>query len=515
MLICISLHTTARKKTREMHLRSILLPLIFVIAYSSLPVASSRVIKGLKSCLESKGSNTTAIFVVRDTNSDRYDLVNYQWNTISEILPLAYIVPQSTRDVQNAIRCGKSANIRLFPKSGGHSYEKYSFGDSRSVVLDLRNLSEIKINKKAKTAQIGAGALLSKVYFTLWENGNYGIPSASCTSVGIGGATLGGGYGFWSKRFGMTSDNVIGMDFVDPKGNHLKVNCERHKDLFWALLGGGLGNFGIVTNFEFKLFDAAVFKVKRVSLTYDVNLFDQIFSEFQSWNYEDRNGKAYIGMSINQKDLTVKTIDADLSDADVEKIINRFPAQRLKPVSIRSMDFIESTLESSTPNAKTPEDLLKVTQSSISKHGYKAKSYFSKKILNREEILQLKSSLIRIPPGIFVQFGSFGGFVNRIPKNETSFVHRDSLYLIQVGISPPDEEPKVVLQQQKWLKEFEDVAKVLESGESYQNYADGALKTDYLQRYYGDNLKRLIQIKRRIDPENYFAYDQSIPVRQP
>lgn len=497
-------------------MRHIFLPLTFLIICLSFSNASTKLIKQIKSCLESNGSNTTSIFVVRNTNSERYDLVNYQWNTVSEIFPLAYIVPTSTKDVQNAIRCGKASNVRMFPKSGGHSYEKYSFGDSSSVVLDLRNLSEIRINKKDKTAKIGSGALLSEIYLTLWTNGKYGIPSTSCTSVGIGGATLGGGYGFWSKRFGLTADNVIGMDFVDPRGNYLKVKRDSHADLFWALLGGGSGNFGVVTKFEFKLFDAASLRVKQISFKFDINLFEQIFGAFQSWNYDHRNGTAYIGMTVTQTDVTVKIIDADLSDADVRNIIAKFPAQRLKPVSVKSMNFIELTLENSTPDAKAPEDLRKVTQTSISKHGYNAKSYFSSKILNRKEILQLKSSLSSVPSGIFLQFGSFGGVVNRILKNETSFVHRDSLYLIQVGISPPDQkEPKIELQQQKWLKEFENVAKILDNGESYQNYVDGDLRNDFLQRYYGVNLSRLIAIKRRIDPDNYFAYEQSIPLREP
>ncbi len=501
---------------KEFTFRNISLPLTFLIICLSFSNASTKKITELKSCLESNGSNTTLIFVVRSTNSERYDLINYQWNTVSEILPLAYIVPKSTEDVQNAIRCGKASNIRMFAKSGGHSYEKYSFGDYQSVVLDLRNLSEIRINKKDKTAQIGAGALLSQIYLTLWTNGKYGIPSTSCTSVGIGGATLGGGYGFWSKRFGLTADNVIGMDFVDPQGNYLKVKRNSHGDLFWALLGGGLGNFGVVTKFEFKLFDADALKVKRISLKFDVNLFEQIFSAFQSLCYDDRNGNSYIGMTITQTDISVKVIDIDLSDAVVRNIIDKFPAQRLQPVSIKSMDFIELTLENSTPNAKAPEDLRKVNQMSISKHGYKAKSYFSSKVLNRKEILQLKSSLTSVPPGIFLQFGSFGGAVNRISKNETSFFHRDSIYLIQVGISPPDQQREIELpKQQKWLKEFENAAKVLDNGESYQNYVDGELRNDFLQRYYGDNLCRLMKIKNAIDPDNYFAYKQSIPLSQP
>lgn len=475
--------------------------------------ALTKVINEFKACLESNGLNTTSMFVLQNNNCARYNSLNYQWNTISpQVFPLAYIVPKSTEDVQNAIRCGRATNVRIFPKSGGHSYAKYSFGDSHSVVLDLRSLSKITVNRKDKTAQIGSGALLANVFLTLWTNGKFGIPAASCTSVGIGGVTLGGGYGFWTKRFGLTADNVIGMNFVDPKGNHLKLNRENHADLFWALLGGGSGNFGIVTKFEFKLFDAAALNVKQIVFTFDVNLVEQVFSAYQSWNYEHRNGNAYIGMTVTQTDITVKIIDTDLSDAVVGKIIGSFPTQTLRPVSIKSMNFIELTAENSTPDAKAPEELMKVTQTSISKHGYTAKSYFSSKILSRTEIVQLKSSLCSVPSGIFLQFGSFGGVANRIPKNETSFFHRDSLYLIQVGITPPDRQPKIKLQQQKWLAEFEKIVAILDNGESYQNYVDVELKNDFLQRYYGDNLSRLVEIKTRIDPDNYFAYDQSIPL---
>lgn len=490
--------------------RNQFLPLTFLFICVSFSNASTDVIKKLKKCLESIGSNPTLIVVLRDTNSSRYDLINYQWNTVRpDIYPLAYIVPESTKDVQNAVRCGKAINVRIFPKSGGHSYEKYSFGNSHSVVLDLRNLSEIKVNKRDKTAEVGSGALLSEVLYTLWTNGMYGIPSASCVSVGIGGVSLGGGYGFWSKTYGLTTDNILELDFVDPKGNHLTVNSKNHPDLYWALRGGGAGNFGIVTKYKFKIFDASALRVKQISFVFDVNLFEQVFDAFQSLNYEHWHGTAYIGMSVYQTDIKLKFIDTDLSDDDVQKIIDRFPEPKI-PVSIKSMNFMELTLDNSSPTLT--DDLRTVTRTSNPKKSFSAKSYFSSKILSRKQIRYLKSSLDSVPLGIFAQFGSIGGAVNRIPKNATSFVHRDSLYLLQVGTTPPDQQPEIGLQQQEWLKQFKIIAAVLDNGESYQNYLDRELKDNYMQRYFGENAKRLIEIKKRTDPDDYFAYNLSIPL---
>ena len=119
-------------------------------------------------------------------------------------------------------------------------------------MVDLRKLNQISVNKRGRYATVGAGCQLIDIYRALAAQG-VTVPGGSCPSVGVSGVTLGGGMGLAARNFGMTTDNVLGVQIVTADGKLRQVNPRSGSDLYWALRGGGGGNFGVVTQFTFRI----------------------------------------------------------------------------------------------------------------------------------------------------------------------------------------------------------------------------------------------------------------------
>ena len=163
-------------------------------------------------------------------------------------LPRAVVQPVDTRDVQALVRWATRYRERLAVRSGGHSYAGYSTIHD-GVMVDMRRIAGIRRLSGNRTVTIGPGAQLIDVYAALAAHG-LTIPAGTCPSVGIGGHLQGGGMGLAGRQLGLACDRLRSVRIVTADGRALHCDARNHSDLFWALRGGGGGNFGIVTQFE-------------------------------------------------------------------------------------------------------------------------------------------------------------------------------------------------------------------------------------------------------------------------
>jgi FAD/FMN-containing dehydrogenase len=173
--------------------------------------------------------------VVYDT---RYDAVK----------PQAIAYCESLADVQKTVRWARWHRVHIVPRSGGHSYGGYS--TTSGVIVDVTRMHAISLTAGSRAA-VGAGARLIDVYAALAARGRT-IPAGTCPTVGIGGLAQGGGIGMSARKFGLTCDNLLEATVVLADGRAVVANAHSHPDLYWALRGGGGGNFGIVTRFVFR-----------------------------------------------------------------------------------------------------------------------------------------------------------------------------------------------------------------------------------------------------------------------
>src|SRR5687768_3153636 len=167
--------------------------------------------------------------------------------------PDAVVQVRDTADVAAAVRWANRFDVRVVARSGGHSYAGYcTTGDG--VVLDLSRLRGIRVSRGRAT--VGPAAQLIDVQRALTRRG-VTVPSGSCPTVGIAGLALGGGHGLAGRRFGLTSDNLLAARVVTADGRVRHVDADTNEDLFWALRGGGGGNFGVVTSLTLRTHRAA------------------------------------------------------------------------------------------------------------------------------------------------------------------------------------------------------------------------------------------------------------------
>jgi FAD/FMN-containing dehydrogenase len=179
-----------------------------------------------------------------------YDRLRRIHNAVIERRPAAIVQAATLSDVRKVVHIAADHDVPLAVRCGGHSFAGLGTCDN-GIVCDLSRMNAVLVDPRARTVDVGGGALLGDVDAA---GEKYGLvtPAGVVSHTGVGGLTLGGGMGYLSRRFGLTIDNLIGVDIVTADGRLLRVGADEEPDLFWAIRGGG-GNFGVVTKFRFRM----------------------------------------------------------------------------------------------------------------------------------------------------------------------------------------------------------------------------------------------------------------------
>ena len=178
-----------------------------------------------------------------------YDVDRRIWNGSFDRHPAMIIRCAGVSDVIAAVKFGRTSGLPVAVRSGGHSFPGFSVADD-AVVIDLSLMKGIRVDPEARTARVQAGALLRDLDRETQAFG-LAVPSGIVTHTGVAGLTLGGGIGWIMRKHGLSIDQLISVDLVTAEGEFVQANKDRNSDLFWGVRGGG-GNFGIVTEFEFR-----------------------------------------------------------------------------------------------------------------------------------------------------------------------------------------------------------------------------------------------------------------------
>ncbi|WP_084655555.1 FAD-binding oxidoreductase [Nocardia altamirensis] len=178
------------------------------------------------------------------------------WNYRAQVQPVGVVAPRSTAEVQEIIRCAREAGVtQLAIRSGGHSFEGASLGgqDGRAVVIDMVEMNDITIDRDAETATVGGGTLTGNLMVAAFEHGGLMLPTGECIAVGMGGQIQCGGYGHYSRTYGILTDRLLRAEMVLADGSVVTVDNHHNSDLFWAIRGSGTGSFGVITSLTVQL----------------------------------------------------------------------------------------------------------------------------------------------------------------------------------------------------------------------------------------------------------------------
>ncbi|HWT06323.1 MAG TPA: FAD-dependent oxidoreductase, partial [Xanthomonadales bacterium] len=219
---------------------------------------------------------------VLDSNSPGWEAARHNFRLsvdYSKLIPKNVVFAQHVSDVQNAVRFAREKNLPLRARSGRHSYEVYSLVEN-GVIVDVSEMDEISVDARAGIARVGAGVFCLDLHENLFDVG-LTVPAASGLSVGIAGLALGGGFGVTSRKYGLTCDNIAGVQLVNANGEYVRANEHENADLYWACRGGGGGNFGIVTSFDFRVHPIGL--VALCNITWQWNDFTAVVDAWQKW----------------------------------------------------------------------------------------------------------------------------------------------------------------------------------------------------------------------------------------
>ncbi|GAA4339958.1 FAD-binding oxidoreductase [Streptomyces venetus] len=401
-------------------------------------------------------------------------------------VPVAVAQCESTSDVREAVRAAAN-HVPLAARSGGHSYVGYS-APHGGLTLDLRRMSAVEVQSNG-VATMGAGAPLRDVYGGVAQ-ANRCLPAGSCFTVGIAGVTLGGGIGVLQRRFGLTCDHLVGAEMVTADGRTLTVSAARTPDLFWALRGGGGGNFGIVTQFTFATDPAPALTVFVVG--FPPGKVPEVLSAWQSW------------ISAAPRELWA---NCNMTGGDVPscRVAGCFvgPSSSCNPL----LDDLISR-SGVLPNRRTVQDreffsAMRFFSGSPERQSFVASSRILSEQASSPDAV---ASLLVGRPGVSIILDPLGGAVADVGVQQTAFPHRKAFATAQIYASA------TAASEAEVTRTVRDVVAGLASlgfGGGYVNYIDPALP-DWAQAYYGPNLQRLRSVAHDYDPDGVFDFPQGL-----
>jgi hypothetical protein len=422
------------------------------------------------------------------------------------VLPTWVARPIDSADVRKAVSWGVANQVPLRARSGGHSYAGYSTL-SGGVVLDLRNMRGITVDVHARKATIGAGAQLVDVYAALAARGMT-IPAGSCPSVGIAGHALGGGMGLAGRRFGLTADNLLSAQIVTADGRLRTVSSHDDPDLYWALRGGGGGNFGVVTSFTFRLHPIPS-TVAWFIVEWPFSSGSDALGAWQDWAPHARPELTSIfhlnGGGANPVRVTGQYFGPE---SDLGRLLAPLSAVEEATVLTGTLGYLDAQLFwagcSPTPSALTACHTEGTRPGgTLTRESFQAKSDYVAKSLPgsaRDALVAAAQARARLPGSGAILFDSYGGAINQLAPSDTAFVHRRVLFCIQYLSYGGGGA---------WLESTSARMRPYVTGGAYFNYTDPDLK-GWQTAYYGSNYPRLEKIRREVDPHHYFNFPQAI-----
>ncbi|KAB8152270.1 FAD-binding protein [Kordia sp. TARA_039_SRF] len=396
----------------------------------------------------------------------------------------------TTQGVADAVKFARFKNLKVVVKSGGHSFEGFS-STNDGLVVDVSAVKTMEWTPD-HSLTVGAGCILKELYDELLPKQRI-LPSGSCATVGIAGLTLGGGYGFFSRKYGLTCDSLQEITIVDGNGNILHESG--NSAILKACKGGGNGNFGIVTRMKFRTYQAPKFFQAFRCKSYKLDT-KRAKELLQTWfEYTEKLPKtAFSAFVLNGKTLTILITSYSDDDNDVLAMYNALKAKSDK-----------ATIGSKRPLAKALKTFYGVQHPIYFKN---ACAGLYQNFAEIEGCIDDVISKVISSRGLIYQVNTLGGNINSVAAEKRSvYPHRSYPYLseLQSYWDKPSQEASRLTA----FQEVQDYFYQHGIRAHYRNYPDINFK-DFETAYYGKYLPELKKIKQQLDPENRIQHPQSI-----
>jgi FAD/FMN-containing dehydrogenase len=450
--------------------------------------------------------------VVTRTDHD-YDEIRKNYNSRFNVSPKSILLCSSEEDVIKAVKWARKNKSLVSLRSGGHSYESFSLIEN-GAVIDVGDMANISVDSLRTLATVQTGATLLPLCEALWQK-RVVIPVGSCATVGIAGVTLGGGYGLLARSMGLTCDNLVALRMVDAQGDIVIADDHQNSDLLWACRGGGGGNFGVATEFTFRLHKIENVSIVRIRWKWQQAA--EVIRAWQDWAYKVDDRMTGILTVASKGSGALLGLAMFVGPPNKAQAILAPLIAKVKPAkfSVVSMPFIKAQREfSGLPSKLVNHSVARQDPPPEPVHlrlheRFKGTSDYLRAALDDKAVEVIIQALSETPSeSSCIQFDSYGGAINKILVKDSAFCHRaDTRYCLHYQISwrNPAHDAKNV----EWINNFRKAMSPYVSGYCYQNYCDRDV-SNWKHAYYGDNLSKLISVKQKYDPDNLFHSPQSL-----
>ncbi len=425
-------------------------------------------------------------------HDEGYESARRLRNAMIDRRPALIVRCVDVSDVISAVQFARGHDLAVAVRAGGHDVSGHGVCDD-GLVIDLSLMKGMQVNPEKRIARAEAG-LTSGEFLRATQPFGLVIPTGVFSTVGLSGLTLGGGIGWLSSRYGLTIDNLLAIEMVTADGTLLSASASEHPDLFWAVRGGG-GNFGVVTALTFQLQPLA--QVLRGGVIHPLAHAREVLRFYREYTRQCPDELTVnASLTTGPDGHPVIILDACYCGDDLaegERVLA--PLRTFGPPLvdlIRPMSVLESTmlLDSFSPPGRC--------------HAYHAEAlpYLSDEALDTA----LAFGSARPSPFSNVVFYQIHGAAMRVDPAATAFALRHDHYILEMIAQWVEGQAQPYIE---WVQRFEGAIKPFAEEGVYVNFLtdEGEAR---VRASYGANYERLVQIKNRYDPENFFHVNQNI-----
>ena len=424
---------------------------------------------------------------------DDYDAARTVWNGLVDKCPALILRCAGVADVIDAVNFARVFDLLVSVRCGGHNIAGKAVVEG-GLMIDLSPMHGVHVDPARKIARVEGGATLGRLDR---ETQVFGLATTAgvVSHTGVGGLTLGGGVGRLARKYGLACDNLVSVEVVTADGGFLRASAEENEDLFWGLRGGG-GNFGIATSFEFRLHEIGR-HVRRAAVVHPIAAAKDALRFFRDFAFDAPDevtaGAAFVTADDGSAMLSLSACHiAPLDAAD----------QVIEPLTTFGGPQV-STLET------IPYLRIQCDADQVFPHGqnYYWKTHFIDAM--PDAAMDKLIDRFRAVPGpmSLMAFQHYGGAIRRVGPTATAFGNRDAEFdflLVAIWRDPSESEAQIAWSRQTW----EAMSPHATGGEYLNNLGDEG--DDRIRAAVGDNYDRLVALKNKYDPTNFFRLNANI-----
>ncbi len=448
---------------------------------------------------ELKGALKGRVVLPQDSS---YDEVRAIWNAMIDRRPAVIVQCKGADDVVRALAFARANGLEVSIRGAGHNIAGNAICDD-GIMIDLSTMKNVRLDPAKRRAYVEPGATLGDLDAAAQAHA-LATPVGINSTTGIAGLTLGGGFGWLTRQHGMTIDNLVSVDAVTADGKRVRASEQENNDLFWALRGGG-GNFGVVTQFEFKLHPVGPqilsglivfpFKQAKQVLRQYREFVKSAPQELNVWVVlRQAPPLPFLPENVHGQEVVILAI---FSASDIEKA-----KKLIEP--LRAFGEAQGEHIGAQPYTewqKAFDPLL----APGARNYWKSHNFTELKDGALDTMIEYAGKLPTPQCEIFI--GLIAGAANRVAANAMAYPARDAKFVLNVHArwNEPVDDARCI----SWARAFFKASAPYASAGAYVNFMT-AEEGDRVASAYGSNYERLVRIKKKYDAENIFHLNQNI-----